>query len=47
MKIEEVEIKYKDRSKPVQPARYPVPHHYQERLATHLRNLRRRVWWST
>ena len=39
MKMEELEIKYKDRSKPVQPARYPVPQHYQERLATHLGKL--------
>ena len=39
MKMEVVEFKYKDRFKPVQLARYPVPYHYQERLATHLRKL--------
>ena len=39
MKMEVVEFKYEDRFKPVQLARYPVPYHYQERLATHLRKL--------
>ena len=39
MKMEAVELKFEDRFKPVQPARYPVPYHYQERLATHLRKL--------
>ena len=38
-KIEEVELRYEEGSKPFQPARYSVPHHYQERLATHLRKL--------
>ena len=37
MKKEAVELKYEDGFKPVQPARYPDPYHYQERLATHLR----------
>ena len=36
MKMEDVEFKYEDGSKPVQPARYPVPYHW-----------RRRAWWST
>ena len=39
MKMETVELKDEDGCKPVQPARYPVPYHYQERLATHLRKL--------
>ena len=39
MKVEEVELRYKDGFKLVQPARYPVPYHYQERMATHLRKL--------
>ena len=38
-KMEVVKLKFKDRFKPVQPARYPVPYHYQERLVTHLRKL--------
>ena len=37
MKMEAVEPKYEDGIKPEQPARYTVPHHYQERQATHLR----------
>ena len=37
--MEAVKLKYEDGFKPVQPARYPVPYHYQERLATHLRKL--------
>ena len=39
MKMEAVELKYEAGFKVVQPARYPVPYHYQERLATHLRKL--------
>ena len=39
MKMEAVELKYEARFKEVQPACYPVPYHYQERLATHLRKL--------
>jgi hypothetical protein len=39
IKMEAVKLKYKDGFKSVQPARYPVPYHYQERLATHLRKL--------
>ena len=39
MKMEVVELKYKDGFKLVQPARYPVPYHYQEGLVTHLRKL--------
>ena len=39
MKMEAVEQKYEAGFKAVQPARYPVPYHYQERLATHLRKL--------
>ena len=38
-RYEEVELRYEEGSKPFQPARYSVPHHYQERLATHLRKL--------
>ena len=33
------ELKYKNGTTQVQPARYTTPHHYQERLATHLRKL--------
>jgi hypothetical protein len=40
MKVEEVKLRYEDGFKPVQPARYPVPYHYQERLATNLRKLK-------
>jgi len=39
MKVPPVELRYEAGFKPVQPARYPVPYHYQERLATHLRKL--------
>ena len=39
MKVEEVKLRYEDRLKPVKPARYPVPYHYQERLAKHLKKL--------
>ena len=34
MKMEAMELKYEDGIKPVQPARYPTPHHYQERLVS-------------
>ena len=30
MKVEAVKLRYEDGFKPVQPARYPVPYHYQE-----------------
>ena len=40
MKVEAVKLRYEDGFKPVQPARYPVPYHYQERLGTHLKNLK-------
>ena len=33
------ELKYENGTTQVQPARYTTPHHYQERLATHLRKL--------
>ena len=39
MKMEAVKLQYEAGFKPVQPARYPVPYHYQERLATHQRRL--------
>ena len=39
MKVKEVELRYEDGFKPVQPARYQVLYHYRERLATHLRKL--------
>ena len=39
MKVEEVKLRYVEGFKPVQPARYPVPYHYQERLGTHLEKL--------
>ena len=39
MIVEAVKIRYEDGFKPVQLARYPVPYHYQERLAIHLRKL--------
>ena len=39
MRIEMVRLKYKDGYKPVQPARYQVPYHYQEKRATHLKKL--------
>ena len=39
MKVAPVELKYEAGFKAVQPARYPVPYHYQERLATHLKKL--------
>ena len=39
MKVEEVEFRNEDGFKLVQPARYPVPYHYQERQPTHLRKL--------
>ena len=39
MKVEVVKLRYEDGFKSVQPARYPVPYHYQERLATHLKKL--------
>ena len=35
-----MKLRYKDGFKPVQRARYPVPYHYQERLATHLMKLK-------
>ena len=38
-KLKVVELKYKAGFKAVQPARYPVPYHYQERLATQLRKV--------
>ena len=38
---EEVRLRYERDFKPVQPPRYPVPYHYQERLSAHLRNMRR------
>ena len=36
MKIEVVDLKYEAGFKAVQPAHYPVPYHYHERLAMHL-----------
>ena len=39
MKVEEVEFTNEDGFKLLQPARYPVPYHYQERQPTHLRKL--------
>ena len=39
MKVEAVKLRYEDGFKPVKPARYPVPYHYQERLGTHLKQL--------
>ena len=33
------ELKYENGTTQVQPARYTTPHHYQERLATHVRKL--------
>jgi hypothetical protein len=39
MKVEELKLRYEEGFKPVPPARYPVPYHYQERLATHLKKL--------
>ena len=40
MKVEAVRLRYEDGFKPVQPAGYPVPYHYQERLTTQLRKLK-------
>ena len=34
MKVEEVKLRYVEGFKPVQPARYPVPYHYKERLGS-------------
>ena len=39
MKVEEVKLRYEEGFKPVQPARYSVPYHYQERLEVHLKKL--------
>ena len=39
MKVEEVRLRYEEGFKPVQPARYQVPYHYQERLEVHLKKL--------
>ena len=36
MKVEEVKLRYEEGFKPVQPARYQVPYHYQDRLERHL-----------
>ena len=36
MKVEEVKLRYEKGFKLVQPARYQVPYHYQERLETRL-----------
>ena len=41
MKMAAVELKYMAGFKAVQPAHYPVPYHYQERLATHLIKLKK------
>ena len=39
MKVEEVELRYKDGFQQVQPARYPVAYHYQEGLVMHLKKI--------
>jgi hypothetical protein len=39
MKVEEVRLRYEEGFKLVQPARYQVPYHYQERLEVHLKKL--------
>ena len=41
LKMAAVELKYMAGFKAVQPAHYPVPYHYQERLATHLIKLKK------
>ena len=39
MKVDEVELRYEQGFKPIQPARYPVPYQYQERLTAHINKL--------
>ena len=39
MKVEEVKLRYEEGFKPVQPARYQVPYHNQDRLELHLTKL--------
>ena len=41
MKVKPVELQYEAGFRAVQPARYPVPYHYQERLTTHLKKLKK------
>ena len=40
VQVKPVELQYEKDFSPVQPARYPVPHHYRERLSNHLGKLR-------
>ena len=39
MKVKPIELQYEPGFRPVQPARYPVPFHYRDKLATHLKKL--------
>ena len=40
VQVRPVVLQYEKDFTPVQPARYPVPHHYRERLSDHLRKLK-------
>ena len=39
MKVPPVQLQYEPGFRPTQPAHYPVPYHYQDRLGVHLKKL--------
>ena len=41
VKTRPVVLQYEENFKPIQPPRYPVPYHYQEKIAEHLRKLKK------
>ena len=41
MNIKPIQLQYEEGFRPIQPARYPVPHHYREQLTTHLTKLKK------
>ena len=40
MKTQSIVLQYEPGFRPIQPPRHPVPYHYQDRVATHLRKLK-------